>query len=181
MPLIRYELTGELYDDDEIRSFYDDDIVNLDVEASPRLALLGPVAARVQTASVFPHVTCLAGRDDAPSQLQQQLFGGGTGQRIGGGVGQSIGGAPAQLDHQLVGFPARMASMLPGAQASLFSSMALVPGLALRTPCSMSASVRTVNCRLLARSVRLRWLIATRRLTMWWPSRSRARRSMQGS
>ena len=32
--LYRYELTGELYDDDEIRSFYDD-IVNLDVEANP--------------------------------------------------------------------------------------------------------------------------------------------------
>ena len=30
--LYRYELTGERYDDDEIRSFYEDDIVNLDVE-----------------------------------------------------------------------------------------------------------------------------------------------------
>ena len=30
--LYRYELTGELYDDDEIRSFYEDDIVNLDAE-----------------------------------------------------------------------------------------------------------------------------------------------------
>ena len=30
--LYRYELTGELYDDDEIRSFYEDDITNLEVE-----------------------------------------------------------------------------------------------------------------------------------------------------
>jgi hypothetical protein len=30
--LYRYELTGELYDDDEIRSFYEDDIVNFDTE-----------------------------------------------------------------------------------------------------------------------------------------------------
>jgi hypothetical protein len=30
--LYRYELTGELYDDEEIRRFYEDDIVNLDVE-----------------------------------------------------------------------------------------------------------------------------------------------------
>ncbi len=30
--LYRYELTGELYDDDEIQSFYEDDIVNLEVE-----------------------------------------------------------------------------------------------------------------------------------------------------
>lgn len=30
--LYRYELTGELYDDDEIRSFYADDITNLEVE-----------------------------------------------------------------------------------------------------------------------------------------------------
>ncbi len=30
--LSRYELTGELYDDDEIRSFYENDIVNLDTE-----------------------------------------------------------------------------------------------------------------------------------------------------
>ena len=30
--LYRYELTGELYDDDEIRSLYEDDIVNLDAE-----------------------------------------------------------------------------------------------------------------------------------------------------
>ena len=59
------------------------------------LALLGPVAAGVKAAPVFPHFACLGGRDDAPSQLQQQLFGGGTGERVGGGVGQSIGGAPA--------------------------------------------------------------------------------------
>ena len=58
-------------------------------------ALLGPVAARVQAAPVFPHFTGLAGGDDAPSQLQQQLFGGGTGQRVGGGAGESFGGAPA--------------------------------------------------------------------------------------
>jgi hypothetical protein len=30
--LYRYELTGELYDDDETRSFYEDDIVNFDTE-----------------------------------------------------------------------------------------------------------------------------------------------------
>ncbi|WP_424741772.1 hypothetical protein [Mycobacterium sp.] len=30
--LYRYELTGELYDDDEIRSLDEDDIVNLDAE-----------------------------------------------------------------------------------------------------------------------------------------------------
>jgi hypothetical protein len=30
--LYRYELTGELCDDDEIRSFYEDDIVNFDTE-----------------------------------------------------------------------------------------------------------------------------------------------------
>src|SRR6516225_6312358 len=53
--------------------------------------------------------------------------------------------------------PARMLSMLPGAHASLFSSMAYVPGLALRTPFSMSERVRTVNWRLLARSVRFRY------------------------
>src|SRR6476620_1606074 len=75
--------------------------------------------------------------------------------------------------------PARMVSMLPGVQASLFSSMAYVPGLALRTPCSISARVRTVNCRLSARSVRARKPKATRRLTTWWPSRSRARESMK--
>jgi hypothetical protein len=30
--LYRYEVTGERYDDDEIRSFYQDDIVNLDAQ-----------------------------------------------------------------------------------------------------------------------------------------------------
>ena len=55
--------------------------------SSVLLALLGPVAARVKAAPVFPHFTCLAGGDDAPSQLQQQLFGGGAGERVGGGVG----------------------------------------------------------------------------------------------
>jgi hypothetical protein len=30
--LYRFELTFELYDNDEIRSFYEDDVVNLDAE-----------------------------------------------------------------------------------------------------------------------------------------------------
>src|SRR5262245_21239618 len=59
------------------------------------LALLGPVVAWVQAAPVFPHFASLAGGDDAPSQLQQQLLGGGTGERVGGGVGQAVGDAPA--------------------------------------------------------------------------------------
>ena len=48
--------------------------------SSVLLALLGPVAARVQAAPVVPRlVASVAGGDDAPSQLQQQLLGGGTG------------------------------------------------------------------------------------------------------
>src|SRR6478736_4754053 len=43
----------------------------------------------------------------------------------------------------------------------------------------MSDKVRTVNCTLSARSMRVRKPSATRRLTTWWPSRSRARKSMK--
>jgi hypothetical protein len=74
---------------------------------------------------------------------------------VGGCLGQRGGGWAAQFDHGFVGFSSGEDGVDPsGAQASLFSTMAYVPALALRTPCSMSARVRTVNCRLLA--VRLR-------------------------
>ena len=63
--------------------------------------------------------------DDAAPQLEQQPLGGGTGQGVGGGVGGRHGAGPAQFDQGSLGSPpAMMVSMLPGAQASLFSSMA---------------------------------------------------------
>ena len=97
------------------------------------LPLSGPVAVRVEAAvPVVPGVVAsVAGGDDAASQLQQQLLGGRLRQGVGVGRAQrvSLGGAVGLVRcrvgaSSLGSPPARMVSMLPGAQASLFSSMA---------------------------------------------------------
>src|SRR6185503_17557762 len=55
------------------------------------LALFGPVAVRVKAAPVVPgFVASVAGGDDAPSQLQQQLLGGLLRQGIGVGRAQCV-------------------------------------------------------------------------------------------
>src|SRR6476620_5498762 len=74
------------------------------------LALLGPVAVRIQAAApVVPGVVaCVAGGDDAPSQLQQQLLCGGPRHSLGGeALVSRFGAVAAQLDHQFFGFSAR--------------------------------------------------------------------------
>src|SRR5277367_2935049 len=79
------------------------------------LALVGPIALRVKAiAPVVPTVVASVARpDDAAAQLQQQLLGGGAGERVGDGVGWRFRGVGvgsgrggAQLDHQLFGFSA---------------------------------------------------------------------------
>jgi len=90
------------------------------------LVLLGPALRVKAVIPVVPRLPAsLARPDDPPSQLQQQLLGGGTGESVGVGVVTRLGAVPAQLYHQFFGFSTRQDGVeLPGAQPSLFSNMA---------------------------------------------------------
>jgi hypothetical protein len=68
-----------------------------DVALVARLILLGPIALRLKAVvPVAPGlVVSVVGPDDAPSQLQQQLLGGGPGQGVGGG-GRYRGSGPSR-------------------------------------------------------------------------------------
>ena len=103
------------------------------------------------------------GGDDAAWQLKEQFLDGCLGQGVVVGRAQrvSLGGASgvaaSQRGHGFRGFSSGEDGVdASGCPAQLVLQDAEVPALALRTPCSMSVSVRMVNCRLLAKSVRLR-------------------------